>query len=82
MQAITPQQRADIGRIIEQVIRRFEPRLRDVKATLLDPDENEVAASVRFRIDARLCVDPAPEVAFDTILEVTSGFYSVKKAEE
>ena len=33
---------------------------------------------VRFRIDARLCVDPAPEVAFDTVLELMTGHYSVK----
>jgi predicted component of type VI protein secretion system len=37
--------------------------------------------SVKFRIDARLCVDPAPEVAFDTVLELTTGHYSVKPSQ-
>ena len=34
--------------------------------------------TVRFHIDARLCLDPAPEVAFDTILELTTGHYAVR----
>jgi predicted component of type VI protein secretion system len=37
--------------------------------------------TIRFRVDARLSVDPSPEVAFDTILELTSGHYSVKPSE-
>jgi type VI secretion system protein ImpF len=75
--AYTAEQRADIGRLIEEAISLFEPRLRGVRAVMLDnPDGND--RSVRYRIDARLCVDPAPEVAFDTVLELTTGHYSVK----
>ena len=37
--------------------------------------------TLRFRIDARLRVDPAPEVAFDTVLELTSGLSAVRCAE-
>jgi type VI secretion system protein ImpF len=77
LNAITPQQRAEIGRIIESVIGRFEPRLRDVRATMLEP-EKATDRTVRFRIDARVAVDPAPEVAFETILELASGHYTVK----
>jgi predicted component of type VI protein secretion system len=36
--------------------------------------------TIRFRIDARLCMDPAPAVAFDTILELATGHYDVKPA--
>jgi type VI secretion system protein ImpF len=77
LNAITAQQREDIGRLIESIVSRFEPRLKDIRATLIDPGDGR-ERSVKFRIDARLSVDPAPEVAFDTILELTTGHYSVK----
>jgi hypothetical protein len=35
---------------------------------------------VKFRIEGRLCLDPAPEVAFDTTLELTTGHYSVRSS--
>jgi type VI secretion system protein ImpF len=72
-------QREEIGRMIEARIALFEPRLRDVRATLLDQG-TRLDRSVRFRVDARLNVDPAPEIAFDTILELTTGHYSIKPA--
>jgi type VI secretion system protein ImpF len=79
LSAITTHQRAQIGRAIETIIARFEPRLKDIKATLIEAGDNK-ARTVRFRIDARMRVDPAPEVAFDTILELTTGHYSIKRA--
>ncbi len=80
LDTITPQQREEIGRLLEAIVLRYEPRLREVRATLVDPGDNK-QPTVRFRIDARLSVDPAPEVAFETILELTSGHSSVKQAE-
>ena len=74
------QARAEIGRAIQRVIERFEPRLRDLSITLLNPEEDPSAQSLRFRVDARLNVEPAPDVAFDTILEVASGHYVVTPA--
>ena len=77
--AHTLEQREEIGRLIEQAISCFEPRLNGVRAVMLENrDAND--RSVKFRIDARLCVDPAPEVAFDTVLELTTGHYSVQPA--
>jgi type VI secretion system protein ImpF len=76
LNAVSPQERAAIGQLLETIIGRFEPRLRDVQATVLDPGES-LERTIRFRIDARLCMDPAP-VAFDTILELTTGRYDVK----
>src|SRR5262249_24966491 len=72
-----PRERENIARIVEEAVARFEPRLQDVRATLLDAGDGH-DRQVRFRIEARLCVDPAPEVAFDTVLELTTGHYSVK----
>ena len=77
LNAITLKDRRDIGRVIESIIATFEPRLKDVRATVLDP-ANLIERTVRFRIDARLCMDPAPAVAFDTILELATGRYDVK----
>jgi type VI secretion system protein ImpF len=79
LNAITAQQRAQIGRAIEKIVARFEPRLKDIKATLVEGGDNK-ARTVKFRLDARMRVDPAPEVAFDTILELTTGHYSIKPA--
>jgi len=78
--AATTQQRADIGRLLETIIMRHEPRLRDVKATLVESTERTLNRAVRFLLAGRLRVDPAPEVAFDTILELTTGHAAVKSA--
>jgi type VI secretion system protein ImpF len=80
LNALTIQQRQEIARAIEASITLFEPRLRDVHAVLVD-GADVLARSIKFRIDARLRVDPAPEVAFDTILELTTGQYSVKQGD-
>lgn len=74
--AVTPDDRRRIGQMIEKIIERFEPRLRDVRATVLTPGESR-ERTIRFRVDARLCLDPAPEVAFDTVLELSTGRYAV-----
>jgi type VI secretion system protein ImpF len=74
--ADTPEQRASIGRVLEAIIARFEPRLKDVRATLVDAGDGR-ERTVRFRVEARLSVEPAPEVAFDTVLELTTGRYRI-----
>ena len=75
LNAITARDREEIGRKIEAIVSRFEPRLRDVKESLLNTDSKD--RSVRFRVDARLCVEPAPEVAFDTVLQISTGQYTI-----
>src|SRR5262245_14319038 len=50
MNALSPEQREEIGRVLEAIVTRFEPRLRDVRATLLDPNESK-DRKIRFRID-------------------------------
>src|SRR5438105_1067551 len=39
LDASTPQQREDIGRVIEGVVALFEPRLREIRATMIDAGE-------------------------------------------
>lgn len=79
--AFTAAQRADIGRVMEKIIAQFEPRLRNVRASLVD-DKQPKQPTVRFHIDARLTLDPAPEVAFETVLELTTGHTFIRTSEE
>jgi type VI secretion system protein ImpF len=78
LEAFSPQQRAEIGSVLETTIAHFEPRLRDVRATLVNPGETK-DRTIKFRIDARLSVEPAPEVAFDTILELSTGHSTIER---
>jgi type VI secretion system protein ImpF len=59
------------------LINRFEPRLRNVRATVVK-GEGTADGQVRFHFEGQLAVDPAPEVGFDTIVELSSGKTSVK----
>jgi len=69
---------AQVRSAIEETIRTFEPRLQDVVVTLEPRRETE--RSLRFRIDAVMMVDPAPEpVTFDTTLQLVSGEYKVQE---
>ena len=65
---------------IEQVISRFEPRLRNVRARLIEePDEKQM--KLKFQIHAILRVDPSPEVAFVTILKLSTGETSIQRTD-
>jgi type VI secretion system protein ImpF len=78
--ASTPVKRDELAHLIEDVVHRFEPRLRDVRAILAEkPGTDE--RSLRFHIEAKVNVDPAPEVAFETVLELMTGHASIKARE-
>lgn len=62
-----------IGRIIERIVARHEPRLRDVRVMVAEKPGEAASTRLRFQIEARLNVDPSPEVEFETILELTTG---------
>ena len=58
---------------MEAALRNFEPRFLDPKVTL-EPVGN-LDRQLKFRIEARLDVDPVPEpIAFDSVLQFGSGF--------
>ena len=62
---------------LESTLRRFEPRLQDVAVSLAQT--SDVERAMRFRIEARLRIDPVPEpVTFDTTLQLGSGNFAVK----
>ena len=65
-----------LRRAIEATIRRFEPRLENVTVSLEPLQETD--RSIRFRVDAFLRVEPAPEpVSFETLLQPESGRFVV-----
>lgn len=79
VEAISGAQRKAIGDLIRRAVERFEPRLKRVKVSVMAGEADAVRGAVKFRIEARLTVDPAPEVAFDTILDVGTGKYEVNR---
>ena len=68
-----PEQRDRLRAEIEQAIRRFEPRLAQVRVVLIDPG-NTLESTLRLRVEALLRVEPAPEpIAFDTVVDATTA---------
>jgi type VI secretion system protein ImpF len=73
--------RRDLRRIIERIIRQFEPRFKEVTVHL-DTKSTSNDRVIRFRIDALLHADPAPEpVVFDSQLEPSSNMFFVSGGE-
>jgi type VI secretion system protein ImpF len=76
--ATSPAKQEEIGRVIEKAIMLHEPRLRNVRATLVR--SRGPTLRLQFHVDAELQVDPAPAVAFDTVVELTTGQASVRES--
>lgn len=73
--------REEFRRIVERAIREFEPRFipSRVKVTVLTTNDS-TDRTLRFRIDAVLRAEPAPEpVFFDTALEMSTTAFSVNE---
>jgi type VI secretion system protein ImpF len=76
--AKSPSEQKRLLKEIETALKQFEPRLIDLRVSLEPP--TAVERLLKFRIEARLKVEPAPEpVAFDTILQLGSGEYKVNE---
>lgn len=66
---------------LERVLKIYEPRFKTVKVSHQDNKDN-TDRTLRFRIDATLYADPAPEiVVFDSILEPASRSVEVKETQ-
>ena len=72
--------REELARLIEHVVERFEPRLRNVRARVVGGADAK-DRTVRFHIEAQINADPAPEVAFETILELSTGHTTIQSSE-
>jgi type VI secretion system protein ImpF len=75
--ASTLGKREGIGRILEKIITLHESRLRKVQATMETPKGRDLSAT--FQIKAELCVDPAPTVAFETVVQLSSGHVAIRE---
>jgi len=65
---------------LEDVIRNWEPRFKSVSVTMLEGAE-PLDRTLRFRIDALMYADPAPEqLVFDSTLEPLTGDFEIKGA--
>jgi type VI secretion system protein ImpF len=65
-------------RVVEEVIRLFEPRFKSVRVSMPDSVESEDRV-LRFRVDGLLHAEPAPEPAsFNTEIEPGLGVFEVK----
>jgi type VI secretion system protein ImpF len=63
---------------IETAIRNFEPRFLNVKVILEPLDILD--RQLKFRIEARLDVEPAPEpIAFDSVLQIGNGGFAISE---
>ena len=77
-----PESREEFRRTIEAVIRRFEPRFKSVRVAMRGNVE-PLDRTLRFRIDAVLYAEPAPEpVSFDSAVEPVTGTVEVKGASD
>ena len=73
-----PSERERLRMIVEQAIRKFEPRFKTVRVTLSD-HKDATDRMLRFKIDAMLYAEPAPEpVVFDSQLEPATGTFAVQ----
>lgn len=71
-------EQARLTKELENAIRYFEPRFLDVQVKL-EPINN-FERTLKFRIEARLDIEPAPEpIAFDMVMQLGTGGFDVKE---
>lgn len=73
-----PERRAALAREVELTIRRYEPRLMEIRVELVGGDD-DLGRSLRLKVNAVLRADPVPEpVSFETLLEPVSRDVTVR----
>ncbi len=74
----SPRDRGHLLVELEKTVAIFEPRLKEVRVTLVDAPGN-ASRVVHFQIEGMLQMDPSPEqVSFDTTLQLSSGEYQIR----
>jgi len=74
--AQSPTEQRRLMKMVETAIKNFEPRFLDPKVSIEPVSSTD--RQLRFRISAKLDVEPAPEpVVFDTVLQFGSGDFVV-----
>lgn len=78
----SPEARERLLRRVEEAIATFEPRLANVRISVIEQQGEQHRRELRFHVEGTLLMDPTPEaVAFDTVLHFASGDYQVADAE-
>ena len=76
MNAVAENTREQFRASVEEAIRRFEPRFKMVRVALME--DSAADRTLRFRIEALMYAEPAPErVSFDSLLDPSSQSFSV-----
>ena len=71
-----------LRRRVEDVIRKFETRFKQVRVEFALDSRDKLQRTIRFRIHGVLHAEPAPEpVAFDSQLSPTLGLFQVKASD-
>lgn len=74
------EKKKNFTRLLEKILRSYEPRFKTVKVSHQD-SKDLTDRTLRFRIDATLYADPAPEmVVFDSILDPVSRTVNVEES--
>lgn len=74
------EKKRNFTRLLEKILRDYEPRFKTVKVNHIDNKDN-TDRTLRFRIDATLYADPAPEVVvFDSVLDPVSRTVNVEES--
>lgn len=76
-----PRRREELRVLVENCIRRFEPRIVSLKVSLVEATD-KLSGTLRLRIDALLHSDPAPEpISFNTVVDLTTKNVTVLEQE-
>ena len=77
---VDTEKKRNFTRHLEKILRDYEPRFKTVKVNHIDNKDN-TDRTLRFRIDATLYADPAPEVVvFDSVLDPVSRTVNVEES--
>jgi type VI secretion system protein ImpF len=79
LRAGSTKDRERLENILEDAIRKFEPRLEDVKVEFNPFEQDKSRSTIHYRVSAVLKVKPFNQpVLFDTVLEVGSKSFLVR----
>jgi type VI secretion system protein ImpF len=70
-------------RNVEDVIERFEPRLRDVHVEMQESEGEQFRRELRFVVKGTLLMDPSPQrLQFNGLLDYVNGAYELDEKEK
>jgi type VI secretion system protein ImpF len=69
---VAAETKSSIEKVLEGIIERYEPRLKEVRVLPVKTPA-DLERRLRYHINARLRVEPAPEVSFVTVFELATG---------